>query len=207
MNEGQRLSPAAAQELEQYLAGDPDDLIARAKLIAYYFAKGDRQPRLNHIFWGIEHHPESELLALSYQVRISPRTSLLNSQADYERARELWLGQAATHAQNASVLANAAEFAGQTDPFTAEEMLKRARRLEPTNSKRIKRLAWLYARAISSIASPSDIVDHPRMDPSFVTHVKNEMDTSNDVVLVEMVRDLVQTVGSPKSPSDKEFGI
>ena len=50
MNQGQSLSPAAAQELEEYLAGDPDDLIARAKLIAYYFAKGDHttpaQPHL-----------------------------------------------------------------------------------------------------------------------------------------------------------------
>ena len=192
MNQGQSLSPAAAQELEEYLAGDPDDLIARAKLIAYYFAKGDPQPRLNHIFWVIEHHPESEL-TLSYQARISPKTGLLNLQADYERARELWLGQAATHAQNARVLANAAEFVQQTDPFTAEEVLRRARRLEPANPEWTERLARLYARA----TWPSDTVDRPRMDPSFVIHVKNELNTSNDVVLVEMMRDLGQAAGFP----------
>ena len=139
----------------------------------------------------IEHHPESEL-TLSYQARISPKTGLLNLQADYERARELWLGQAATHAQNARVLANAAEFVQQTDPFTAEEVLRRARRLEPANPEWTERLARLYARA----TWPSDTVDRPRMDPSFVIHVKNELNTSNDVVLVEMMRDLGQAAGS-----------
>ncbi len=51
-------------------------------MIAYYFLKGIRQPRLDHIFWLIEHHPEAEVTGL-YSMAISPRKTPLNDELTF----------------------------------------------------------------------------------------------------------------------------
>ena len=105
-----------AQQIEQQLTRDPEDLVARVKLIAYYFMNAIPHPRLEHIFWLIEHHPESELV-FSYPATISTGDSPLSSQADYERAKALWLEQAARHPRDTAVMAHAAQFVQQSDPL------------------------------------------------------------------------------------------
>ena len=106
---GNQLTAAQAEEIEARLLKEPEDLEARGKVIAYYFLNAIRQPRLDHIFWLIEHHPEAEVTGL-YSMAISPRKTPLNDEADFQRAQALWREQARRHAENRQVLANAADF-------------------------------------------------------------------------------------------------
>src|SRR5207245_824006 len=106
LTDGSKLSAAEAQQIEQHLVRDPEDLAARAKLISDYFASATVHPRQEHIFWFIEHHPESEIAL--YHSRSS-----LGSPADYDRARSLWLEQVAARPNDARVLGNAANFIGE----------------------------------------------------------------------------------------------
>jgi len=49
--------------VEQSLAANPDNLDAREQLIANDYLTGAIVPRLEQIFWLIEHHPESSAAA------------------------------------------------------------------------------------------------------------------------------------------------
>ncbi len=47
--EGNQLSALEAQQLEEHLVRDPEDISARGKLISYYSAHAIPHPRLEHI--------------------------------------------------------------------------------------------------------------------------------------------------------------
>ncbi|HOK45350.1 MAG TPA: hypothetical protein PLK67_05435 [Bryobacteraceae bacterium] len=89
---GNKLTPEEAQRLEAHVQANPEDLAARSSLIVYYTLKGLREPRLRHIFWFIENHPESEFAGY-HATAIYPFRNQLNSEADYAHARSLWLEQ------------------------------------------------------------------------------------------------------------------
>src|SRR6266581_1901266 len=64
----QEITAEDAKALEEGLKANPDNRAAREKLITYYFramlmsrAPGLEERREQHIFWLIEHHPDSEL--------------------------------------------------------------------------------------------------------------------------------------------------
>src|SRR5256885_10624638 len=64
VEQGSKLGPAAAQELEGQVENNPEDLSARTKLIGYYYyqwmqpgEEGAKAGRRKHILWLIEHHP------------------------------------------------------------------------------------------------------------------------------------------------------
>jgi len=97
---GNQLTAAQAEEIEVRLRTEPGDLEARSKVIAYYFLKGIRQPRLDHIFWLIEHHPEAQITSLISSMATSPRKTYLNDEADHERAKTLWREQVRRHAED-----------------------------------------------------------------------------------------------------------
>ncbi|MFB3779125.1 MAG: M56 family metallopeptidase [Bryobacteraceae bacterium] len=174
------LKPDDVKKLEQRLEANPEDLNARALLISRYFQYAEREPLLRHVFWVIEHHPESDLVGF---FMISPRPSPLNDEADFDRARALWLQQTARYPNDARVLANAARclsqsrFNGslslalpydlastlqtprrvfpsqrQSDFDEAEWLLKRARALEPDRPEWTLQLAQLYAGVITATA-------------------------------------------------------
>jgi hypothetical protein len=199
--DGYKMSAAQAQQLEQQLTRDPEDLNARAKLIAYYFMNTIPHPRLQHIFWFFEYHPESEL-AISEAARINLGNGLLNSQSDYERAKALWLDQAARHPQDTAVLANAAKFLQDADQPTAADFIKRARQIEPSNPQWTRRLAFLYMLSVQhSSPPPPGISVGPNVDPAFVAAVRKELETSTDALLVGAVgEDLVRGPREPVAP-------
>ena len=85
---GYDMTAEQAAEAEARLVTDPQDLI-REQLVAYYFAKSMPERRIEHLFWLIQNHPESWIW-MAQPARISP-TPTLNSIADYERAKALWL--------------------------------------------------------------------------------------------------------------------
>ena len=186
--EGQRLTPQEVENLEAHLKTFPEDLTARARLIGYYFVNAARQRRLQHVFWLIEHHPESSLLN-------SPSAAITrwNDQADYERAKALWPVQTSRYGQDARVLGNAAQFFEFADPLTAEDVLKRARLLEPNNTFWAERLAILYTRSIWPGV--------PAERAAFASRARTELEISSDAALVGAAGEILSGTMHYRSPS------
>lgn len=187
---GNRLTAAQVEELEAHLRQNPEDLEARGKLIAYYFMNGVRQPRLNHIFWLIEHHPEAEITRL-YSMGISPRTTPLNDEADFERAQTLWRKQVQNHENNLQVLANAAAFfaSSGSDLELAIDLYKRCRRSDA--------LATLYTRIlIATLRTGGGTPDDPFKNPILTEKIRQELETtSNKALLLSAAVNLNEPAG------------
>ena len=166
-----RMTAADAARMEQQLASSPDDLATRSRLIGYYFLNNVREPRLAHIFWMIENHPESELAGFN-SAGISPRNSSLNTAADYQRAASTWQQEVAIHPKDAKVLANAAQFYSQPggDWYEAERLLQQ--------SGDMAKLGQFYGRVLKA---PADT------DQAFAAHVTTELDSSTDPMLLRNV--------------------
>jgi len=202
LTEGSKLSAAEAQQLEDQVARDPEDLTARGKLIAYYFSTvpQQRQPRLDHVYWLIQHHPESDITRyFSMVFRFSP--------SDEEYAKNLWSEQVALHPNDARVLANAAEFLGRGNGFVERDLLERARQADPSNPEWLKRLADLFYRAIShSFLEQMPVVPH--VEPSFTEAAKADMESSSDAGLVGTVGEFLASGsagGVPAGQDQRDF--
>jgi TonB family protein len=184
--EGSKLSPADAQQLERHLETNPEDLASRARLISYYFLNAMREPGLKHLFWLIEHHPESELTGI-YSVGIEPRTGILNDESDYARVKELWLRKVEQHRNQPRVLANAAHFFEGSDIEAAIELWKGARRLEPLNRVWTERLANLYFPLIVAAISPDAESPQRAELAGLGERLKFDLQNSTDGPLLVMV--------------------
>ena len=70
--QGRNLNPQEVAILEEKVAADPHDLVARSQLLGYYFSRqynGDRsipEKLTHHILWLIRNAPEAEILATPY---------------------------------------------------------------------------------------------------------------------------------------------
>jgi TonB family protein len=187
-------------EMERYVAAHPDDLEARGTLIRDYFLYSIKQPRLNHIYWMIQRHPESDLTGMN-SVGISPRTSALNDAQDYQTAVSLWKTQVSLHAGDAHVLSNAARFFAQpgSDWNEAERLLTAARSLDKNNSAYTQQLARLYFTAILTAAG-DPVFSAGASDPAFAAKAKSELETSTDAQLLALVGGQLSAVGRTQGP-------
>jgi len=195
-----QLAPALAQEqprtaaaasatqpdfgqMEQYVSTHPDDLEVRSKLIRDYFLYSIKQPRLNHIYWMIQNHPESELTALN-STGILPRNTAMNDESDYQAAAGMWRQEISVHSGDARVMANAARFFAQpgADPYEAERLLTAARSSDPRNNTYTQQLGRLYATAIVSGSNPA-----------FAATAKSELEASTDASLLSYTGSLLAT--------------
>lgn len=146
------LTASEAKALEASLAEHPDDLAMRKHLISYYFeaeiesdSQELKQKREEHIFWLIEHHPESEI-AGSPEAFIEP-AQMGGSSDGYEKALKLWSKQSEIHGDDARVLANAARFAMLFDGKLAQDFLEKALAgADPDNTSVLSLLAQTYER-------------------------------------------------------------
>jgi tetratricopeptide (TPR) repeat protein len=146
---GEEITAEDVQSLEDSLLSNPDSLFVRSKLIHYYFEVGlsSVSPELEakreqHIFWLIEHHPESTL-AGSGDAEIdnfAPR----GSKDAFQRAKASWLQQSERHPDDLRVLHNAAEFFWLSDSKSALEVLQKAVNLDPNDADTLDLLARTY---------------------------------------------------------------
>ncbi len=141
---GGELSEQEAQQLEEEVKDNPENLPARIQLLGYYsrrrFDSDDAcKARQEHILWIIQHHPDSEIAGLPY-TDLNP---VLDGKS-YYKAKELWLKQVKNHSENAKVLGNAANFFLHYDEELSEMYLKEAQTLEPKNPDWPKRLGFFY---------------------------------------------------------------
>jgi len=160
---GRDLTEEQAKAAEEKLQSDPDNLTLRAALIRYYFRamlasrkediEAKREP---HIFWLIEHHPDSRL-AGSPEARIDP-IGFMGSVDSYQHGKELWLAQAEKHPDSARVLENAAAFVSLHERKLGRELLEKALALDPTNLQAASLLAQSYDHERMYTQSPEEKV-------------------------------------------------
>lgn len=144
-----QLSAEAVRALEEGLKTKPDDQAVREKLIRHYFLASltsrsaeIEAKREQHIFWLIEHHPESEL-AGSPEAGIMPMGPDGDSEG-YQRGKQLWLQQVEKHPENKAIVSHAAHFVGVHDRKTGRELLEKALALDPSDFQSAASLAQSY---------------------------------------------------------------
>ena len=140
---GSDLTAVEAVALEQQLAENPQNLVARARLVGYY----DAQPRSaskehsRHVLWFIRNIPESEVLQ---GARIAP----FFDPEGYAAGKQAWIRLMDDEPDNVSLLRNASRFFTVSDDDLAAEVLARAERLEPSNpywAQQLGRNRWREA--------------------------------------------------------------
>ena len=199
------LSREDAQKLEDGLKSDPDDLSARTRLLGYYFGPLFRleslgpsgraatiEARRRHILWIIQHRPDAEVAGLP-EATIDPQGHPLADKAGYRQARALWRTQAERYKSNTAVLGNAAKYFQLHDKVLAEDLLKQARALDPSNPVWTFRLGYLYGLGImgvNGLVGTSIMGGIPTsVDPSqaardFAKKARAELQQSSDAILI-----------------------
>ncbi len=136
VREGRSLTAEQAQALEQKLKDSPDDVVARHKLLGYYFAarikdRSTRGAAIPHVLWLIEHHPDSVILGLPYG-----EVDAILHPVEYAAARGMWLKHLdGACKENVVVIGNAASFFTLHDSALAASLFRRAAALEPKEAR------------------------------------------------------------------------
>ena len=203
--------PGPLESLEAAVRANPEDPDALQRFLVSYWIQYAPRPvtgggnplisnkivdtrllaaRRAHILRLIEHHPDSEL-ADAVEARIFPNDLEPFFPGDpigYSQAKALWLEHARRPGANAVVLGHAADFFDAADKPVAEQMLLRARALDP-NGPWTARLGGLYAIALVgsvTIAGKSSLrtlsVGEPRS--SYGQVVRRNLGESTDDVLL-----------------------
>jgi hypothetical protein len=206
LTEGWHTSPAEAAQLESQLASHPQDVAARVRLISHYYQQMIAEPRARHILWLIENHPEAEIFQIASDV-----TSLevtwhgMNSAADQDKARALWLRQLERFSSDTAVLASAAQALPVEESI---QVVRRLRILEPLNPVWTVNLASVYARAVRDVFYASSPVPRrgmfgpvryrdiwwmrlPVAGPQLAEKLKSELEISSDAALVGVTGELL----------------
>jgi tetratricopeptide (TPR) repeat protein len=150
-----------AAALEAELITNLDNLAAREQLITYYFyemitsrSSVLEEKREKHVFWLIEHHPESEL-AGSPEAEIMPM-GFSGSVESYGRGKRLWLQQVEKYPDNQQILRNAARFLSLSEGKLAKDLLEKAAALDPSDAETTSSLAQSYDHERMESTSPED---------------------------------------------------
>ena len=156
-----QISQTEAAALEAGLVTKPDNLTARESLIQYYFremvesSSSDLdEKRQKHIFWLIEHHPESEL-AGSPEAELMPIGFGANMEG-YQRGRQLWMQQVDSHPNDPRILRNAAQFLLLSESKVARGLLEKAWTLDPGDALTTSSLAQSYDQERAYRSSSED---------------------------------------------------
>ena len=192
--------------LEASLKRTPEDFDALKKLKIFY-GPGSGQTvfgwnemiarRRSHILWLIEQHPEHELAVWRVSAAADP--------AGYGEARKRWLAQTEKPDATAKVLSNAARFFTEPEPRLAEQLLLRAKALDP-DGRTVARTSgspnyWafqlgnLYAGVINGPRSPRDGKPLTPFDSDpYAQEVRRRVaESDNPALLVASGQVLIQT--------------
>jgi hypothetical protein len=184
--------------LEAALAGNPEDMAARKKLVAFY--SWDRRPgvgwnemiagRRKQALWLIAHHPEDTLARDA-----SPSSE--HDPSGHAEARNLWLAYLKRTDVSAHGLRNAAAFLGGSDSQAAEQALLRGERLDPKGDSWIignvfyggswsNELGRLYAEVILGVVAPnqrfsSSAFSAEAAHSTYAREVRKKLEETKDV--------------------------
>ncbi|HEY9755254.1 MAG TPA: hypothetical protein V6C97_08835 [Oculatellaceae cyanobacterium] len=160
---GQKMRRKQAEKEEQKLVEQPSNVQARTKLLGYYgnrlFDNVDcKKKYIEHCLWIIANNPTcSDDLLLSYVVS---KSALWCSEPEFEHAKKIWLEQIEQKPSNGLICGNAGFFIIWRDFGLGEELLNRARALDPTSHLWPSRLHdWYFFK----FRFEADTVDQKKM--------------------------------------------
>ena len=184
------MSRQEAAALEELLQKNPEDLVARRKLLVHYGPDftGNAAARRRHIWWFIEHHPEHEA-AGSREARIFPTSrDPVPDVVGYAHGKKLWLRHTSKPDASTQVLSSAAYFLEVADKPLAEELLLRAQARDP-NDRWSNRLGELYALALlgATASTTAGVVRSVNLEEAhspYADSARKKLSESQDDVLV-----------------------
>lgn len=197
LRDGRKLCSKSATVLEELLKANADDLVARYRLLGYYYhsAAGEIGPakavagRRPHVLWLIENHPESDV-ADAAEVQIAPTSGALADPAGHAAGSRLWLRHLDSPSASAIVYARAARYHQVSDKPRAEQILLAGRQRFPEGASEFNaHLGYLYAMATLGIARlnhtgiPVAGSDEERRS-EFAVHARKMLQQSNDAALI-----------------------
>jgi len=207
--------PEPIEPLEAILKENPDDLDALRRFLVSYWVQYAPHPvagggnplitgrivdkkllvaRRAHILWLIEHHPDSGL-AGSVEARISAldlEPFFPGDAVGYAQAKALWLSHTHHPGVSSVVLGNAAYFLEATDQPLAEDLLRRARIIDPTGPW-TARLGRFYALVLGGSngvpAGRNSVRTSSRAEPGspLGVAIRKKLTESTDDVLLTAV--------------------
>jgi len=199
MREAPGLTPETAAQLEQALVSEPANIDARMRLVRYYFLQAMARQRAEHIFWMIAQRPESSLHGPVYMT-MRPRTDAINTPAQYEQGRVLWTKAVERDPENGPILLNAARYFYFGDPFEADKLLLRARRIPAAQEEATNILVSHYSHATFAelSAGVAAVYDAGAPGSEYRTHVRGLLATTNEAVFPGRVgKQLAQPMSFP----------
>ena len=142
---GDELNDEEAAELEAKLLREPDDIVARTRLVRHYYANGrarSRRAHAEHVVWLIENAPYAHELRHTGDNDIYPSTS-----EAYAAGREAWRRHVEGEPENPVFVARYARFVQRSDRSLYVELLERAHGLDAGNPDLAWELGHAYLRA------------------------------------------------------------
>lgn len=143
--QGRQMDAAEKEALEKKLATAPEDIESRTKLLGYYLRNrptdaGTKSSHSRHVRWFIENAPDSDVLGTPY----SQLDKILNA-AGYRSVKQAWMKAIEQSPQDAQRLGKASGFFLIHDREIAEDLLRKAQKLEPDNPAWAGSLGQLYS--------------------------------------------------------------
>jgi hypothetical protein len=131
-------TPQEVAQAETRVSAYPQDVETRGALLFYYVQKDLWTERLDHVYWMIEHAPDSGWVTAGLCNLRPERASVgaerhVSAGPEYERGKALWEKQIAERPHDARLRANAASYFEPDNPGAAVENLKAAQEIEPDN--------------------------------------------------------------------------
>lgn len=179
---GKDLSNKRAQELEEALLEDSDEIESRIKLCSYYyyrhlFSRQMRESGFKHVVWFIENSPEHPILD-------GPEFCML-VQADpdlYETGKNLWLKQLESSSESLSLLHNASSYFALNDKRLAALLIEKLRKLEPDNEFWLIRLSHQYALGLIGELPTEDWIEK-----AYLVHKELAEKQGDDVAVISQL--------------------
>jgi TonB family protein len=175
-------------QLEQMLAQNPDQISTRSKLMTQYIAEKEIEKAREQAWWIVENAPGSRDCSLASTLLL-PGRPLFKDDSDSERLREIWRGHVRRYGTSATVLAQASQASlGFMDFFDAEDLLLRARMIEPENRGYLSQLALLYI----TVLEPTRAVNpNAPQVIAFRSKAVSELETTTDANLAGLAGEML----------------
>lgn len=183
MNNGEfKIAAEQVEPLEAQLRTNPEDRVARAKLMTYYYEHGPHGQLELHSSWFIENHPEDEYFA-PWFLMVTNKQAPHYDEAAAGRARQLWLAQVNRHGEDARVLSNAAPVFASDDFGFAADLARRAYAADPGNERRLRAAATLFSTAVLA-SFEGDRFTGTSVPPADANRLRAEIESSTDAALL-----------------------
>ena len=167
------VSPDEGPAAEKTLAGSPDDLNSHLILVGCYFGDDERRTDwVKHLFWLIDHHPESIVFVCCGL----PQVYLADTERGWFPSPELanqyikhWEQAVAAHQRDPAVLSHAALSFGTIDPNLGLPPARKALELDPACKGCREILGSMYGLAILRIRPPRCVPRTPDAEQHVAT--------------------------------------